>query len=171
MLSFFLGTLTLGHRSRVRTGPGFGSGAYLLASVSRSRPRHELPRSAENFCKFYFIAFSQVESLVYAWLTRTLPHTLSLYLVVCVCGLATRAKQIASFVVLLYQYLTFGLFFVGEPMKLPSNNSNKGCQTTTTKRTRTTAAATTITSRGKKRRRQQHLTAPGNGDNCRAPAA
>lgn len=25
---------------------------------------HELPRSAENFCKFYFIAFSQVESRV-----------------------------------------------------------------------------------------------------------
>lgn len=101
---------------------GAGSWAYLLVG-----PLHELPRSAQNFCKFYFIAFSQVESRVYAShsLTRARSLALSLSLAVSVCALAIRAKQIASFVVLLYQYLTFGLFFVGEPTKLPSNdNSN-----------------------------------------------
>jgi len=35
---------------------------------------------------------------------------------VCVCVLAIRAKQIASFVVLLYQYLTFGLVFCLQPL-------------------------------------------------------
>lgn len=33
-----------------------------------------------------------------------------------VCVLAIRAKQIASFVVLLYQYLTFGLVFCLQPL-------------------------------------------------------
>jgi len=50
-------------------------GAYLLAGLL-----HELPRSAENFCKFYFIAFSQVESRVYVGASLFLSHTLYLFL-------------------------------------------------------------------------------------------
>jgi len=89
---------------------GVGSFFWSYICFLASWHWHKLPRSAENFCKFYFIAFSQVESRVDVSLhiyTDIKPWNVCVY----VCVLAIRAKQIASFVVLLYQYLTFGLVF------------------------------------------------------------
>jgi len=91
-------------------GRGVGSFFWSYICFLASWHWHKLPRSAENFCKFYFIAFSQVESRVDVSLhiyTDIKPWNVCVY----VCVLAIRAKQIASFVVLLYQYLTFGLVF------------------------------------------------------------